>query len=298
MRKSFDDQGAQFAWDATSLNAWLTCPQYYKYTILDGWRSKGESVHLWFGGHIATALENFYKYRAQGMDYETTLRQVVRDTLQATWHNGAPDTFDDQRKTRENLIRSIIWYAEHFKDEHIEVVHLADGTPAVELSFSLDFGNNLLWCGHIDRVVNYSGDTYIMDQKTTGSTINNKFFKQFHLSTQMSGYTFAGKALYHIPVKGVIIDGIQIAVGFTSFERGFTFRTDAQLQEWYDEAHLHIANARAATLANQFPKNTTACDKFGGCAFRDICSRSPESRLNYLHGDFEIKNLWDPLERR
>jgi len=43
--------------------------------------------------------------------------------------------------------------------------HLASGKPAVELSFALEFEDDILYCGHLDRVVEYTGQHYVMDQK-------------------------------------------------------------------------------------------------------------------------------------
>lgn len=200
-------------------------------------------------------------------------------------------------KTRGNLIRSIVWYIDHYSDDTMPVVQLEDG-PAVELSFTLEVDDGMIFAGHLDRLVHYGDDPYVQDQKTTGSTINQKFFEQFKPDTQMSMYSFAGKMILGTPVKGVIIDGAQIAVGFTRFERGFTFRTDGELNEWYDSAMYHIEQARHATRENFFPMNTTSCGDYGGCPFRHVCARSPEHRLQFLKADFVQGQPLDPLEQR
>ena len=47
--------------------------------------------------------------------------------------------------------------------------------------------------------------------------------------------------------------------------------------------------------------NDTACDKFGGCKFRSICSKSPQVREQFLRSDFvklEEKDQWNPLKSR
>lgn len=304
--KSFDATGAQFAWDSTSLKNYQTCPRYYQLTNIQGWKPKGSSVHLWFGGHYASALENFYKLLAQGQSINDAQRQIVRELLEATWKRieingtvrGAPITFDDPNKTRETLIRSFIWYVEHFRDDPAQVVHLANGKPAVELSFSFQVDDDIIFCGHLDRVVEYAGETYVMDQKTSKQAVSSYYMRQYDLDVQMSMYTFATKAVFNLPAKGVIIDAAQIAPNFTNFERGFTFRSRAQLDEWYDETMHWIAQARADSQAGFFPKNTNSCGKFGGCEFRSVCSLDPAIRERSLKSDFEQRPRWDPLERR
>jgi len=199
---------------------------------------------------------------------------------------------------RENLIRSIIWYVDTFEDEDVKTHHLSDGRAAVEYSFTLTIDDGNFLCGHLDRVCTYGDDFYIMDQKTTGTTITPRFFEGFNPDTQMSLYTFAGRAIFDIDVKGIIIDAAQIAVGFTRFERGFTFRTDSQLDEWYGDTLEVIAATQEATRVGVFPMNPSACGNYGGCEFRGVCSKSPEVREAFLNADFKKRDQWNPLQRR
>jgi hypothetical protein len=302
--KSFDEKGAQFVWDATSLTSAETCLRKYYYTHILGWQNDNKSFHLTFGSHYATALEHYYKHRALGDSSAQALEKVVFETLVNTWYRteenpeGSPWLSPDSAKTRENLIRTIIWYVDQFENERISVVTLGDGRPAVEHSFSFEVDNGMFFAGHLDRLVEYVNDLYVMDQKTTGGAISNYYFNNFNPDIQMSMYTFAGKAIFNLPVKGVIIDAAQIMVGFTRFERGFTFRTQSQLDEWYDDTMYRIEVTRKATLENYFPMNKTACGNYGGCPFRSVCSRSPEVRANFLAADFRQGPTWDPLTRR
>lgn len=289
----------------------MECPRKYQYSMLERWVSRKPSVHLWWGGHFAKALERYFKFVATGMDTEDAIHEVVRLAMIDTWEYkrdeqgniceprvGAPMTFFDANKTRETLIRSIVWYFEQYKDDLFPVAILNNGKPAVELSFKLSLDDGNYYCGHIDKLVVSDDFVYPMDQKTTGATIGPGWFNQFDLSFQMTGYTFAAKSLYHIPVKGVIVDGVQVMVGGTSFQRGFTFRTDDQLNEWYEDLMITIKHVQADTKRNYFPKNTTSCDKFGGCVFKGVCSRSPSLRKNFLEGDFYQREQWNPLEER
>lgn len=144
----------------------------------------------------------------------------------------------------------------------------------------------------------YITENHIVTHNTTGNTITGQFFNQFSPDMQMSLYTFAGKAVFHSPVKGVVIDGAQIAVGFSRFERGFTFRSEGQLSEWYDNTMRLIHQTRGYAKQNYFPMNTSSCGNYGGCPFRYICSRTPEVRPQFLKGDFDQAPYRDPLEER
>ena len=195
------------------------------------------------------------------------------------------------------LIRSIVWYLDHFKDDEATVL-ITDGVPAVEYSFALPLDNDIVWCGHIDKMVLYNDEPYVMDQKTSGSTISARFFQQFTPDIQMSGYTYAGRVIFNLPVKGVIIDAAQIAVGFTRFERGFVHRTEDQLDQWLDSSMLSILRAREDTSDNRFPMTRPSCGNYGGCDFRDVCSASKSHSKRLLAADFVQRPRWDPLERR
>lgn len=303
-RKSFTPEGIQFAWDATSISATQKCMRYYQLSILEGWTPNNHSEHIRFGGHFATALEHYYKHVGEGADWEEALLRVVTEALHDTWDrdedgNGKPWLSQDSNKTRENLIRTIVWYVDQFHDEEVTVKLDPEGKPLVEHSFALPVDNGVIFTGHIDRVVEFAGDPYVMDQKTTGQTITPKWFRQFKPNVQFSMYTFAGKAIWHIPVKGVIIDGAQIAVGFSRFERAVSFRTDGELNEWYDDTMQWITVAQQMTKEGWFPMNPASCGNYGGCQFLGICEKSPGLRDNFLKGSFHVRDdLWDPLERR
>ena len=299
---SFKD-GVQFAWDSTSIKIVEDCHYKYKLRMIDGWQPKRKSVHLLFGGWYATALEHYFKHIALGMSSNDALVEVVHEALKATWEVdedgiGRPWLSDHNTKTRENLIRTIVWYVDHFSNDPVTVFKKPDGTPAVEYSFSFEADHNIVLSGHIDRLVEYSGAYYVMDQKTTGTTISPQFFDSFDPDTQMSLYTMAGQIIYKKPVKGVIIDAAQIAVGFTRFMRGFSFRTPDRLEEWYDTTLWRIRQAQDLTAAGKFPMNFSSCHKYNGCEFRNICNRSPAVRDAFLQNDFVKAERWDPLKRR
>lgn len=313
MLKSFNASGVQFGFDQTSIKLAEECLKKYQYVMLDGWRARGHNVHLFFGGIYASALEHFHKYRAEGIDFDEALINIVREALQATWiypepeikghaptpGTGEPWVSDHNTKTRENLIRTIVWYFEHFRDDPCQTVILSNGVPAVEHSFQLAVDNGIIFSGHLDRLVNYSDSIYIQDQKTTATTITPRYFANYQPDTQITGmYPFAGRAVFKLPVKGVMIDAAQIAVGFSCFERGFIFTDDLSLDEWYDDTMELITRTQQATRDNHFPRNRSSCSKYAGCQFRNVCSKSPAVREQFLKADFEKGERWDPLEAR
>jgi hypothetical protein len=318
-RTHFDKTGAQFAWDSTSMKLAYECPRKYFYTMLHDWADPGKSVHLIFGGHYARALETYHKLRiTEGYDHDDAVRFVVRQTLIESWvHNtdsegkripdtGHPQQFDSTSKTREGLIRTIIWYLEEHKTSDFATYTKADGTPAVELSFKLEIENDIILCGHLDRVVEYDVSTlFVQDQKSTGSVLSQYYFRQFDLDIQMSNYSFVGRAIFNAPIKGVMIDAAHVASGYSTFMRGFTYRSQDQLDEFYEGAMRQIAliqnmSRRYADNLDEsvFPQNFTACGNYGGCPFKTVCTTRRGDRDKFLRANFQKRDMWNPLIER
>jgi hypothetical protein len=293
MESAFKD-GRQWAWNSTALGLAKECPRKYYYVIVEGWQSKHLSDDITFGHHYARALENYHilrsvKYRK---DHDNALRDTIRSTLAATADWEPAQT----RKTRQTLIRSIVWYLEEFATDPCTTVQLADGNPAVELTFQFKLSEDITFAGHLDRLVTFGDEYYIQDQKTTGSTLTSNYFRRFTPDNQMSLYTIAGQVIWHLPVKGVMIDAAQIAVGFTRFERGFAFRTEEQCEEWLLDAAYHIRATWDAASAG-YPMNDSACQKYGGCAFLEVCGKSPSVRQAWLETNF-YRHSYTPFGSR
>lgn len=303
----------QFAWDSTSLGWLKECPRKYQYSMIEQWRQKGGSVHLDFGGWYHSGLELYDRLRAEGRSHDEAQDEMVGQAMVWTWVEATETqpakawSADHPQKTRETLVRSLIWYTDHFKEDPAKTVILANGKPAVELSFKLELdigppamvghGQPYVLCGHMDRVVEYIDGTYVMDRKTTMTTVSSNYFNQFSPDNQMSLYSFAGRIIYNLPIKGVIIDAAQIAVGFTRFSRGFTHRTEAQLDEWLQDSYRWFALAETYATANFWPMNDKSCHDYGGCPFRKVCNKDPSVRDKFLESDF-YKKEWNPLVPR
>lgn len=289
--------GVQYAWDSTSLGLLKECPRKYYYTMVEGWRSRGESVHLRFGIHYHAALEQYDKLRFAGQLHSDALIEVVHTLMRATWENDLPWDSGHNLKTRYTLIRSVVWYLEEFRNDQAETMVLANGQPAVELSFRFAVDDGLMLCGHLDRVVSYLDGIYVMDRKTSSTTLSPHYFEQYSPDNQMSLYTLAGQVVLGSTIRGVIVDAAQIAVGFTRFQRGMVYRTPAQTNEWLDGFYGWVAQAHRYAEQSHWPMNEKSCNNYGGCPFKKICSRDPAVRQAFLETDFE-KKAWNPLETR
>ena len=173
----------------------------------------------------------------------------------------------------------------------------------MELSFRFETihfmmtGERVLLCGHLDRVVDFSGDNYIMDHKTSTSALDERFFAKFSPDNQFSGYIYAGQVIYAMPFKGMIVSGAQIGATFARFQRGIVMRHQSSLSEWYESLGIYFRQAEAYATANFWPMNEKSCGNYGGCPFASVCAKPPETRELWLRAGFS-RRVWDPLISR
>ena len=300
----------QYAWSSSSLDLLKRCPRLYQYTVIEGWASRDESIHLRFGIEYHQALQDYAISRAKGIRHEDAIHDTIRSLHGRVFDwNVDRTTRAGKYKNRESIVSLVVDYLDHFADDPASTYILQDGTPAVELSFrlELDWGpmglpkdhliadaqNEIinqpyLLCGHLDRIVSFSDNLYVMDHKTSMSTLSGYYFSGWSPSNQMTLYTYAGNVVLHSPVRGVIISAAQIKLTEPNvFERGFTYRTPDQLSEWLDDLRFWLGQAEAFATANYWPQNDTSCSMFGGCKFREVCSKSPQVRDTYLSASFD-----------
>jgi len=308
MNSSFSTkkQLLQTAWDATSIDLLKQCPRKYQLSMLYGYVTNEENIHLKFGILYHQAIEQYHKYRHLGESHDAAVIRVVHSALIYTWNDklNRPWDSDHPNKNRFTLIRSIVWYFEQYKDDPVETL-VIDKSPAVELSFSYQTatlastGEPYILCGHLDRLGSVAGQIFGLDAKTTKYAVQSDDFAAFYSpDNQMSMYAFAGKIIYHTQVHGMIVDAAQVGAGFTRFRRVFAPRTEGQLLEWYDELMQYwLPQAEAFAFANRWPMNETSCGRYGGCPFRGICGKDPAARDVWLKASFKHRE-WDPLKTR
>jgi hypothetical protein len=327
----------QYAWDSTSLSALKICPRYYQYTMIDNYQKKSDAIHLRFGIECGRTIDDYTISKSSGVNHDDAVFDSVRALMVriADWQP-EPSTKSEEVKSKENLIRTVVWYLDNYENDAAEVVVLDNGKPAVELSFriELDWGPDqphnhyyddgtkmnlkddygelkishqpYLLCGHLDKVVNFSGDLFVMDHKTTTGTLGSYYFDQYNPHNQMSAYTLASQLIMKSPIKGVIIDGIQVVnVADPNrkkepfFRRGITYRTQDQLEEWLADTRRWLALAEGYATEGHWPMNDTSCSMYGGCRYREVCSKSPQVRKTWLKSNFTQGNeRWNPLKPR
>lgn len=303
------NQDLQVAWDATSLSAFRRCPRYYQLNILQAWRTKEESDDITFGTLYHESLEKYDVSRGRGISYKDSVRIAVRHALSNSGKRDESNVFrawktENTVKNRFTLIRSVVWYLVQFENDAFETAIIPGQGHAIELSFRIPLpisapdGRDYLLCGHMDKVVNDGEFKQFVDRKTTKTTLTTRYFERYSPDTQMSAYSVAVRVMFGTNNVRAIVDAVQTAVNFSRFVRGSTGRTKAQMDEWINDCFYWIKQAEACAQNHYWPMNDQACNIFGGCKFRGICSLDPASRETFLKSKFIQGERWDPMKIR
>jgi len=307
---SFQRPRLQTALDSTSLGEFKTCPRKYYYSILCGYTLAGVQIDLEFGSAGHRLQEIYHRGRAEGLAHDEALDSVVNHALISTWdrRSQAP-SWDDAQKNRLSLVRMAVEYFDHYEKEGTgpRTVMLADGRPAVELTFAFDSGYRastgepIVLCGHLDRLVQFNEDIYVSDLKTTRIALGTSYAARFTPDNQFTMYTIAGRVALSVPARGVLLDAVQIGATFVRFARFPIPRPQPVLDEWltslpYWLKQMDDCAARAENMPPEeaYPQNDKACQLYGGCQFRDVCARSPSTRQPILKANYN-KRRWDPV---
>lgn len=295
---SFDGD-FQFVWDSVSINALKTCPRYYEWSIKKGYQLDPQPSTLSFGIYFHRAVEYWHKLLAHGMDKENALLRIVR----LAGLLGEQIVPGRSERTKETLLRAVVWYLDQFKDDMAETTKRPNGEPAVEYSFMIPLikikGQQTFLAGHFDRIVMFMDKLFICDYKTTKMQLNTKFFAQFKPNTQVQGYLAAahiiGGTSSVLPTKpaGLIIDGIQLGVNYARFHRSVINYSKMEIDSYLADLEHWITWAHTLADAKHWPANETSCSNYGGCVFRSICSETPAKHERMLKNNFHVK-IWDP----
>jgi PD-(D/E)XK nuclease superfamily len=310
----------QIAYDATSTSAAKTCARYYYYSVVLGIVPFNESVHLKAGKIYHGALELFERERFAGKSHDAATLSAMRYVILETWDYelNRPWTHSLPHKSREALLRAVVWYVDHFYNEPFETIVLDNGQLGVEVPFRFDLdististNESILLCGYLDKLARntHTNHPWIFDLKTTKAQPGQNYFDRYTLDNQMSQYDVAGTMVYHEPFAGIVIDLVELQITGAKFSRGEVERkTHRQREEWLRELQYYIRVIEGWAVRNDWPRNDRACMMYssynsdletwvGGCPYRVPCGASGRLRDQLLESMFTPRT-WDPLQPR
>lgn len=277
----------QQIWDTSSLDAFLKCPQYYKLNTIEGWKISSESIDPLWGSAIHDAFEVLDTNRFKGNKKDEAINEAIR--LLITKY-GALQYSDNTKKNLETACRAVVWRAdEHYYSDTAKIMPLPNGEPALEVRFELPFEDTgYRFSGRIDKVVTLNDQLFIVDTKTTASSLSNYYFDRYAPANQIYTYIWATREQLGLPVAGFIIDAVSTGVNFTRFGRQQFNVRESQINEWIHSVKYQLKCVEDFHTIEEWPRNFAGCGNYGGCSYRDICRNAPEHRQAFLDAEFKL----------
>lgn len=289
--------------DSSILADFKACPIKCKLSHFDDWKPKGVSTHLHAGGAFAKGLEIARRcFYEGGLNAEDSIAYGIEALLKAYGDHRPPDFGTASNKTAMRMAGALEYYFHNYPLNHETAypILMPGGKRGIEFSFvhplpilNPDTGMPLQYSGRADGIFQFSGGTYIFDDKTA-SQLGATWAKQWKLRAQFSGYAWAARES-GIKVDGVVVRGISILKNGYGNMEDISFRTDYMIRAWYEELLEWIDRMIHCYRTNRWQHNFDhACSDFGGCQFQDLCDM--ENTEPWLEQGFERRH-WDPVTR-
>lgn len=163
-------------WDYSTLSSFQTCRKKYYFEHIRHLKPKLKGAALEFGGAIHEALDAYYS-----LDDKTQSIFLAKEAFKANWK----DREGDEIRTIDNGLKLLDWYAKRYQHEPFKVV----GKPETGFVFVI---GDILFGGRIDLPVEWDGNLWIMEHKTT-TRLANGYFNQYELDKQVTGYIIAAE---------------------------------------------------------------------------------------------------------
>lgn len=290
------------AWDATRLRSLMLCRRrFWLEHMLQLAPNGRRSIHLDFGTawHEAVGAYDAARVRQDPNPLNAGLRRALEAS--ANWEPSEITT----SKNRSTLVRSLVWYDEQFgPGNSLLPLTLEDQTPALELNFRFplfsDQPNGPWLCGNLDALVEFGGEIWVLERKTTASALSGFYWSRFDPNIQIDTYAVAAHLLWpQWQVKGVMVEAHQVGVGFSRFERRMFRRSPARLEEILQAIQREVHDFEcdlAADADDARAPSFASCNVDAGCPFRAYCQADPSLREWTLTTQFSRRERpWDPL---
>lgn len=285
--------------DSSILAVYKSCARKFYLEYIANWKNKSPSVHLHAGGAFAAGMEA--TRTAFHVNHWTSGEAIQAGLDKLAEFYGDFDCPPDSAKSLIRMLGAFEYYFDYYPLEgSAPPITLPGGKRAIEFNFAEplpilhpETGNPILYCGRMDAINDFAGGNYICDEKTT-SSLGPTWSRQWDLRAQFTGYAWGcGKAGIHI--DGAIVRGVSILKTKYETQQAISYRHEWQINQWYSELLDWIEDMIRDWKRNQYRHNLdSACNDWGGCAFRDVCRSQDEGP--WLATAFE-RRFWSPLTR-
>lgn len=258
------------------------CPKKYYWQYIKG-LTPPSSVPLIVGSAIHVALSVYHKLAdpsgsaspIPGLTGRASqaMSEGMTYIKEATSHLGD----DDMNRVSFDFMRTLRGYFAEYPEDPWKVL-------ATEQEFDLELWPGIRSTGRIDGIVEWEGQTLVLEHKTTSFT-PLRYYQEHGHGGQITRYCRAASLLYGKPVHGALLNLLQkppkSGVGRPKFARYVLVRTPAEIEALRRDL-LIVRSAQALSHAAEvYPQNTDRCfDYFQQCPFYRLCFQGGETEEN------------------
>lgn len=322
--RKLDDGRRLVRINSSSLDVIQNCMRKAQLLLHEGWKPEVEGPALTFGSAIHAALEVYY----QGKIEERTVPSL-EDLERMTYGHGVPDSlctraFAAFMKKAEPLSALpegdkrhplngawILWnYFKAYKDDPY-VCYVDEEGPFVERGFSFvlhsDSEKVIELFGTIDIVFWHidTGRRLPGDHKTTSSFGfgDSNYFDREKPNHQYTGYLMGAREVFGVESSEFCVNVVEVkakpktARGTPpSFPRQITSRSKEDFAEFTEVVVDSVSRYLRAMDTGIWPLGPVgACNSYGSCQYRQVCSAPPSLRNNILTSKFKKAGTNAPL---
>lgn len=151
-----------------------------------------------------------------------------------------------------------------------------------------------VFTGKFDQILEWNSRLWVRDFKTTGRKVD--FAKKYNPDHQFTGYTWAAMQLSNRAIDGTIVD-----ILYNTKTKGpdqfpaFASRSSGDIEHWLEWIHDKFFEWESRIRSGIWPMQTTECDHYGMCGFREACVLGDWYQIEEWLKDKTVHSVWDPL---
>jgi len=266
--------------DSQWLTAIQTCGRYMNYKLIQNLRPQQKPEALEKGDLLHKMLATYYETKLEGKNFQEAMAQglVIGGQHAAT--------LSLSMTTCEEIIFQFREYCQYRADDGWRPIEIE--RPFTRIFYEDD---NIIihYTGIVDLIADTPAGVAVVDHKST-----SKNYEPNLLNNQFFGYSWA----FDIPNIIVNLIGFQKTYGPEKrFTRHVLNYPKSLVEDWRIEAVRSIITAYKWMEMDSFPANFTACDKWGGCEYAQICRTTPDAREWKASAFYTKGEPWNPYTR-
>ena len=274
-------------WDYSTLSSFQTCRKKYYWEHIRNLKPKIKGAALEFGGAIHSALDEYYTSKDM---------EKVKQVFTQNWK----DREGDEIRTVDNGIKMLEWYSRKYQHEPFTPL----GKP--EQGFVFVIGD-ILFGGRIDLPVEWDGNLWIMEHKTT-TRLGSGYFNQYELDKQITGYIVAAESYFKgrkvmgcivnvmEPWKELIRPTAKSKAPEDHFARSPITRTDFLKERFKLNVQRIVRDIHWCEENNEFmeAEKKEVCQYYNRpCPYLQLCQYGEDERV--MERDYMVEK-WEPFK--